>query len=138
MAASTAAAAARKGALTDQRFSELSLALSPEVVEALDRGGFQWCMPVQAAAIPHLLSHKDVVVDAATGSRKTLAFHYMALADDRQRIMPMPNDRLPPRGQPLAYPEAVLLVDPINPELRGEVDDKYQYSCEDQYNNVHG
>ncbi|OEL17159.1 hypothetical protein BAE44_0021823 [Dichanthelium oligosanthes] len=65
-------------------------------------------------------------------------FHYMALADDRQRIMPMPDDRLPPRGQPLAYPEAVLLVDPINPDLRGEVDDKYQYSCEDQYNNVHG
>jgi hypothetical protein len=48
-------------------------------------------------------------------------FHYMALADDRQRIMPMPDDRLPPRGQPLAYPEAVLLVDPINPDLRGEV-----------------
>jgi rhamnogalacturonan endolyase len=45
----------------------------------------------------------------------------MALADDRQRIMPMPDDRLPPRGQPLAYPEAVLLVDPINPDLRGEV-----------------
>lgn len=65
-------------------------------------------------------------------------FHYMAMADNRQRIMPMPDDRLPPRGQPLAYPEAVLLVDPINPELKGEVDDKYQYSCEDQYNNVHG
>ncbi|RLM60827.1 hypothetical protein C2845_PM14G21280 [Panicum miliaceum] len=65
-------------------------------------------------------------------------FHYMALADDRQRIMPMPDDRLPPRGLPLAYPEAVLLVDPINPDLRGEVDDKYHYSCEDQYNNVHG
>ena len=48
-------------------------------------------------------------------------FHYMALADDRQRIMPMPDDRLPPRGQPLAYPEAVLLMDPINPDLRGEV-----------------
>ncbi|XP_066308374.1 DEAD-box ATP-dependent RNA helicase 18-like isoform X1 [Miscanthus floridulus] len=78
MAASTsssaAAAAARKGALTDQRFSELSPALSPEVVEALDRGGFQRCTPVQAAAIPHLLSHKDVAVDAATGSGKTLAF----------------------------------------------------------------
>uniref|UniRef100_A0A0E0ENW2 rhamnogalacturonan endolyase n=1 Tax=Oryza meridionalis TaxID=40149 RepID=A0A0E0ENW2_9ORYZ len=65
-------------------------------------------------------------------------FHYMALADDRQRIMPMPEDRVPPRGQQLAYPEAVLLVDPINPDLRGEVDDKYQYSCEDQHNNVHG
>ncbi|XP_062192262.1 probable rhamnogalacturonate lyase B isoform X2 [Phragmites australis] len=48
-------------------------------------------------------------------------FHYMALADNRQRIMPMPDDRLPPRGQQLAYPEAVLLVDPINPDLRGEI-----------------
>uniref|UniRef100_A0A0D9XAQ5 rhamnogalacturonan endolyase n=1 Tax=Leersia perrieri TaxID=77586 RepID=A0A0D9XAQ5_9ORYZ len=65
-------------------------------------------------------------------------FHYMALADNRQRIMPMPEDRVPPRGQQLAYPEAFLLVDPVNPDLRGEVDDKYQYSCEDQYNNVHG
>uniref|UniRef100_A0ACD5ZTR1 Uncharacterized protein n=1 Tax=Avena sativa TaxID=4498 RepID=A0ACD5ZTR1_AVESA len=65
-------------------------------------------------------------------------FHYMAMADNRQRIMPMPDDRVPPRGQQLAYPEAVLLVDPINPKLKGEVDDKYQYSCEDQYNNVHG
>ncbi|VAI86945.1 unnamed protein product [Triticum turgidum subsp. durum] len=65
-------------------------------------------------------------------------FHYMAMADNRQRIMPMPDDRLPPRGQQLAYPEAVLLVDPINPKLRGEVDDKYQYSCEDRCNSVHG
>ncbi|EEC84000.1 hypothetical protein OsI_30178 [Oryza sativa Indica Group] len=65
-------------------------------------------------------------------------FHYMALADDRKRIMPMPEDRVSPRGQQLAYPEAVLLVDPINPDLKGQVDDKYQYSCENQYNNVHG
>jgi ATP-dependent RNA helicase DDX55/SPB4 len=88
MAASTAAAAARKGALTDQRFSELSLALSPEVVEALDRGGFQRCMPVQAAAIPHLLSHKDVAVDAATGSRKTLAFIVLVVEILRRRSSP--------------------------------------------------
>lgn len=45
----------------------------------------------------------------------------MAMADTRQRIMPMPDDRLPPRGQQLAYPEAVLLVNPINPDLKGEV-----------------
>ncbi|XP_030455890.1 rhamnogalacturonate lyase B isoform X3 [Syzygium oleosum] len=63
-------------------------------------------------------------------------FHFMALSDDRQRVMPMPEDRV--TGQPLAYPEAVLLTNPINPELRGEVDDKYQYSCENQYNRVHG
>ncbi|XP_031473350.1 uncharacterized protein LOC116245889 isoform X2 [Nymphaea colorata] len=65
-------------------------------------------------------------------------FHYMAIADDRQRIMPMPDDRLPGRGQPLAYPEAVLLVNPINPDLKGEVDDKYQYSCDNEDNRVHG
>lgn len=43
----------------------------------------------------------------------------MALSDSRQRIMPMPEDRV--SGQPLAYREAVLLTKPINPKLRGEV-----------------
>lgn len=33
--------------------------------------------------------------------------------------MPMPEDR--ETGIPLAYPEAVLLTNPINPDLRGEV-----------------
>ncbi|XP_068656080.1 uncharacterized protein [Aristolochia californica] len=65
-------------------------------------------------------------------------FHYMALEDNRQRVMPMPEDRLPPRGQPLAYPEAVLLVNPTNPDLIGEVDDKYQYSTDNKDNRVHG
>ena len=45
----------------------------------------------------------------------------MAMADDRQRYMPLPDDRLPGRGQQLAYPEAVLLVNPIEPEFKGEV-----------------
>lgn len=63
-------------------------------------------------------------------------FHFMAISNDRQRIMPMPEDRA--TGQPLAYPEAVLLTDPINPDLRGEVDDKYQYSSEDKDIRVHG
>ncbi|KAH9320068.1 hypothetical protein KI387_021837, partial [Taxus chinensis] len=65
-------------------------------------------------------------------------FHYMAIADDRQRIMPMPQDRLPGRCEQLAYPEAVLLTNPINKDLKGEVDDKYQYSCENKDNRVHG
>ncbi|KAL5074052.1 hypothetical protein RYX36_013036 [Vicia faba] len=65
-------------------------------------------------------------------------FQYMAMADNRQRNMPLPGDRIPPRGQPLAYPEAVLLVDPIEPELKGEVDDKYQYSCDNKDSQVHG
>ncbi|KAJ4701498.1 Rhamnogalacturonate lyase family protein [Melia azedarach] len=65
-------------------------------------------------------------------------FRYMAVADNRQRYMPLPDDRLPPRGQPLAYPEAVLLVNPVEPEFREEVDDKYQYSCENKDIKVHG
>ncbi|CAH9065782.1 unnamed protein product [Cuscuta epithymum] len=65
-------------------------------------------------------------------------FQYMAVADDRQRLMPLPDDRLRGRCQPLAYQEAVLLVNPVNPELRGEVDDKYQYSCDNKDNKVHG
>ncbi|TXG60055.1 hypothetical protein EZV62_014628 [Acer yangbiense] len=63
-------------------------------------------------------------------------FHFMAITDDRQRIMPMMVDR--ESGQALDYPEAVLLTNPINKELRGEVDDKYQYSMENKDNKVHG
>ncbi|XP_031118751.1 uncharacterized protein LOC116022259 [Ipomoea triloba] len=65
-------------------------------------------------------------------------FHYMAMADNRQRFMPLPDDRSTGRGQALAYPEAVLLVNPVEPELKGEVDDKYQYSCDNKDNKVHG
>ncbi|XP_057973688.1 uncharacterized protein LOC131161747 [Malania oleifera] len=65
-------------------------------------------------------------------------FNYMALSDKRQRYMPLPDDRFPNRSQALAYPEAVLLVNPIEPEFKGEVDDKYQYSCEFKDLLVHG
>ncbi|CAN0878488.1 Rhamnogalacturonate lyase [Linum grandiflorum] len=55
-------------------------------------------------------------------------FKYMAISDEIQRIMPAYKDRV--TGKPLAYPEAVLLTNPVNPELKGQVDDKYQYSME--------
>ncbi|KAL8162546.1 hypothetical protein V2J09_014035 [Rumex salicifolius] len=63
-------------------------------------------------------------------------FHYMAVSDERQSFMPTPQDR--DNGKSLAYKEAVLLTDPTNTNLKGEVDDKYQYSCEDKDNIVHG
>ncbi|KAK1276222.1 hypothetical protein QJS04_geneDACA005769 [Acorus gramineus] len=65
-------------------------------------------------------------------------FNFMAVADNRQRIMPLPEDRMPPRGEPLAYPEAVRLIAPSNLNLKGEVDDKYQYSCNSKDNRLHG
>ncbi|XP_065868134.1 uncharacterized protein [Euphorbia lathyris] len=65
-------------------------------------------------------------------------FQHMAIADNRKRLMPLPEDRMPGRCQTLGYQEAVLLVNPNHPELKGEVDDKYQYSCENKDNKVHG
>ncbi|KAB2023652.1 hypothetical protein ES319_D06G033300v1 [Gossypium barbadense] len=65
-------------------------------------------------------------------------FRYMAVADNRQRRMPLPDDRSPRRSSPLAYPEAVLIVHPVESEFKGEVDDKYQYSCENKDLHVHG
>ncbi|PWA88051.1 rhamnogalacturonate lyase family protein [Artemisia annua] len=63
-------------------------------------------------------------------------FRYMAVSDERQREMPSFEDRS--RGEPLDYPEAVLLTHPSDSLLRGEVDDKYQYSTENKDNRVHG
>ncbi|XVE95155.1 hypothetical protein REPUB_Repub02eG0072100 [Reevesia pubescens] len=65
-------------------------------------------------------------------------FRYMAVADNRQRRMPLPEDRSSRRSRPLAYPEAVLLVHPVESEFKGEVDDKYQYSSENKDLYVHG
>lgn len=48
-------------------------------------------------------------------------FHYMAIADDRQRVMPSAEDLTPERSEQLAYPEAHLLTNPTNPALLGEV-----------------
>lgn len=45
----------------------------------------------------------------------------MAITDEKQRIMPLPEDLLPGRGKQLIVPESVLLVNPINPDLKGEV-----------------
>jgi len=65
-------------------------------------------------------------------------FRYMAIADDRQRLMPAPEDLNPDRSQQLAYPEAHILTNPVEPCLRDEVDDKYQYSKENWDHRVHG
>ncbi|KAK4417079.1 hypothetical protein Salat_2533400, partial [Sesamum alatum] len=63
-------------------------------------------------------------------------FQYMAMSDERQRIMPTLKDRL--TGKILDYKEAVLLTNPTNPDFKGEVDDKYFYSCDNKDSQVHG
>ncbi|KAM1223200.1 hypothetical protein TB2_010495 [Malus domestica] len=65
-------------------------------------------------------------------------FQFMAISDDRQRFMPTAEDREGDHSQTLAYREAVLLTNPSNPEFKGEVDDKYQYSNDVKDIKVHG
>ncbi|KAK1354657.1 Rhamnogalacturonan endolyase [Heracleum sosnowskyi] len=65
-------------------------------------------------------------------------FDYMAISDERQRYMPTRKDRKAPRSVELAYHEARLLTNPSNPSLKGEVDDKFQYSKDNKDNLVHG
>ncbi|KAL1566777.1 rhamnogalacturonan endolyase [Salvia divinorum] len=50
----------------------------------------------------------------------------------------MPTEMDLKTGQHLGYKEAVLITNSSNPQLRGEVDDKYQYSCDNKDNRVHG
>jgi ATP-dependent RNA helicase DeaD len=62
----------RQIVMTPKLFSELGL--SAEVLKAIDKLGFEQAAPIQAAAIPLLLSGKDIVGQSQTGSGKTAAF----------------------------------------------------------------
>ncbi|OAA46322.1 DEAD-like helicase [Metarhizium rileyi] len=48
--------------------------LAEWIIDAVSTMGFSRMTPVQAATIPHFLGNKDVVVEAVTGSGKTLSF----------------------------------------------------------------
>ncbi len=55
-----------------KRFTELGL--SPELIKAIDRIGYEEASPIQGAAIPLLLGGADVIGQSQTGSGKTAAF----------------------------------------------------------------
>ncbi|KAH7320055.1 putative DEAD/DEAH box helicase [Stachybotrys elegans] len=48
--------------------------LAQWILDAVSAMGFKHMTPVQAATLPHFLGNKDVVVEAVTGSGKTLSF----------------------------------------------------------------
>ncbi len=54
------------------KFTELGL--SPEVLKAVDKMGFEEASPIQTAVIPLLLGGRDVIGQSSTGSGKTAAF----------------------------------------------------------------
>src|SRR5580704_6122262 len=58
-------------------FSELGL--SPEILKAVAKMGYEEASPIQSETIPILLSGKDVVGQSQTGSGKTAAFAIPAI-----------------------------------------------------------
>ncbi len=62
----------KKTHITEQKFADLDL--HPQVIEGLNKKGFTFCTPIQARALPVLLSGQDIAGQAQTGTGKTLAF----------------------------------------------------------------
>ncbi len=60
-----------------RRFTELGL--SPEILKAVDKMGFEEASPVQSAALPPALAGRDLVGQSSTGSGKTAAFAIPAI-----------------------------------------------------------
>jgi ATP-dependent RNA helicase DeaD len=59
------------------KFTELGL--SPELLKAVDKMGFEEASPIQTAVIPAIMSGRDVVGQSSTGSGKTAAFAIPAI-----------------------------------------------------------
>ena len=58
-------------------FSDLGL--SPEILKAVSKMGFEEASPIQSATIPKLLAGADIVGESQTGSGKTAAFAIPAI-----------------------------------------------------------
>lgn len=55
-------------------FSDLAAELAPGILKNLESLGYIEMTPIQAESLPHILSGKDVIGQARTGSGKTAAF----------------------------------------------------------------
>jgi ATP-dependent RNA helicase DeaD len=76
--------------MTDLTFAQLSLA--PELLRALSEAGYEHPTPIQAECIPALLSGRDLLGQAQTGTGKTAAFalpllQRLDLADRRTQAL---------------------------------------------------
>ena len=70
-----------------RKFTELGL--SPELLKAVDKMGFEEASPIQTAVIPVIMEGRDVVGLSSTGSGKTAAFAIPAIerVDPKQRAV---------------------------------------------------
>ncbi len=58
--------------LSNTKFTEFPL--PPQLLKAIEELSYEYCTPIQAKSLPLLLSHKDIMGQAATGTGKTATF----------------------------------------------------------------
>jgi len=86
-----------------------SLGLAPAQLANLDTLGYKLMTPIQARSLPHILSGKDVIARAKTGSGKTAAFGLGLLANINPRLFAV---------QALVLCPTRELADQVGKELR--------------------
>lgn len=83
--------------------------LSEWILDAISSMGFHQMTPVQASTIPLFMGNKDVVVEAVTGSGKTLSF-----------LIPMVEKLLRQEDQPKRHHIGAIIVSPTR-ELTSQI-----------------
>lgn len=94
-----------------------SLGLGQEIVEALNKQGYQTPTPIQAAAIPKALAGHDLLAAAQTGTGKTAAFMLPSL----ERLKRFANTST----SPAMHPVRMLVLTPTR-ELADQIDQNVQ------------
>ncbi|MDR2195207.1 MAG: DEAD/DEAH box helicase [Gallionellaceae bacterium] len=74
-----------------------SLALDPQILRAVEEAGYTEPTPIQIQAIPQVLSGRDLMAMAQTGTGKTAAFTLPLL----QRLLPHANTSASPARHPI-------------------------------------
>jgi ATP-dependent RNA helicase RhlB len=90
----------KKTHITEQKFADFDL--QPEVIEGLNKKGYEFCTPIQALALPVLLTGQDIAGQAQTGTGKTLAF----LTATFNHLMTTPA----PEGRKANHPRAIIMA----------------------------
>ena len=100
--------------MSTDSISFADLALAPELLKALQELGYSKPTPVQAQAIPVVLSGRDLMAGAQTGTGKTAAFTLPVL----QKLLPLASSS----ASPARHPVRALILTPTR-ELAIQVEE---------------
>ncbi|KAF2223447.1 P-loop containing nucleoside triphosphate hydrolase protein [Elsinoe ampelina] len=95
--------------LSKRSWQALTPSLSEWILDAISSMGFHQMTPVQASTIPLFMGNKDVVVEAVTGSGKTLSF-----------LLPVVEKLLRQEDQPKRHHIGAIIVSPTR-ELASQI-----------------